>query len=65
LTAGDPPCCIYNMAARTGGGSTPNRAVRVPTDVWVAAKAEAKRRGETVSAAVVRFLRDYINGEKS
>lgn len=38
---------------------TPPRSVRVPTDVWEAAKQEADRRGETVSDAIVRFLRRY------
>lgn len=35
------------------------RAVRVPDPIWEAARREAERRGETVSAAVVRFLRRY------
>ena len=38
------------------------RTVRVPSDIWEAAKAEAERRDETVSAAVVRFLRRYGKG---
>lgn len=38
---------------------TPPRSVRVPTDVWQAAKNEAERRGETVTDAVVRFLARY------
>lgn len=38
---------------------TPMRSVRVPDDVWEAARAEAERRGETVSSAIVRFLRRY------
>ena len=40
---------------------TPPRSIRVPDDVWNAAKAEAERRGETVSDVVVRFLRRYGN----
>jgi len=40
-------------------GQTPVRSIRVPDDVWEAAKHEAARRGETVSDAVVRFLRRY------
>ena len=40
-------------------GPTPLRSVRVPDDVWQAAKAEAERRGETVTDAVVRSLRRY------
>ena len=40
---------------------TPLRSFRVPDDLWDAAKAEATRRGETVTDALVRFLRDYSN----
>ncbi len=38
---------------------TPPRSVRVADDVWLAAKAEAERRGETVTDAVLRFLTRY------
>jgi hypothetical protein len=38
---------------------TPPRTVRVPDAVWQAARAEAARRGESVSDAVNRFLRRY------
>lgn len=38
---------------------TPPRSIRVPDDVWRAAQAQAARRGETVTDAVVRFLRRY------
>ena len=46
---------------RRGSGlvNTPPRSIRVPNDVWAAAKAEAERRGETVTDAVLRFLRRY------
>jgi len=47
------------MAARTGRGETPPRSIRVPEDVWQAAKAEAERRGETVTDAILRFLIRY------
>jgi len=43
----------------TAQGNTPPRSVRVPDDVWQAAKDAADRKGETVSEAVVRFLRRY------
>ena len=43
-------------------GNTPPRSVRVPEDVWQAAKDAAERKGETVSGAVVRFLRRYGRG---
>jgi len=38
---------------------TPPRSIRVPDDVWRAAQDEAARRGETVTDAIVRFLRRY------
>lgn len=49
------------MGRREGAARdwTTPRAVRIPDDVWDAAKAEAERRGETVSAAILRFLRRY------
>ena len=38
---------------------TPPRSVRIPDDVWQAAKDAAGRKGESVSEAVVRYLRRY------
>ena len=38
---------------------TPPRSIRIPEDVWQAAKEAAKERGETVTDAVVRYLRRY------
>ena len=38
---------------------TPQRTVRVPDDVWAAAKARAEQRGETVTDAIVRALKRY------
>lgn len=43
---------------------TPMRSMRVPDDVWKAAQAEAERRGESVTAAVVKFLKRYGKGSK-
>lgn len=39
---------------------TPLRNVRVPDDVWNAAKAAAQGRGETVSEVINAALRRYI-----
>lgn len=44
---------------------TPPRSFRVPPEVWEAAKAEAERRGETVTDAVLRFLRRYGQSQTS
>ncbi len=41
---------------------TPPRSIRIPDDVWEAAKAEAERRGETVTDAILRFLQRYGRG---
>ena len=38
---------------------TPPRSIRVPDNVWIAAKIEAERRGETVTDAVIRLLIRY------
>lgn len=38
---------------------TPPRSIRIPDEVWNAAKTEAAQRGETVTDAVVRFLTRY------
>lgn len=35
------------------------RSVRVPDDVWEAAKKEAAKRGESVSEVILRSLRRY------
>jgi hypothetical protein len=39
---------------------TPARSVRVPDDLWAAAKAKAEERGETVTDALVRALERYV-----
>ena len=44
---------------RPATGRTPARSIRIPDDVWQAAKDAAEARGETVTDAVVRFLRRY------
>jgi predicted HicB family RNase H-like nuclease len=38
----------------------PARSVRVPDDLWAAAKAQAAQRGETVTDAVIRALKRYV-----
>jgi predicted transcriptional regulator len=39
---------------------TPNRVVRVPDDLWHAAQAIAKARGETLSDIIRDALRRYV-----
>lgn len=41
---------------------TPRRSVRVDDELWQDAQFEAERRGETVSDAVRRALREYVSG---
>lgn len=35
-------------------------ALRIPPDLWAAVKRKAADRGETVLAAVIRKLREYV-----
>lgn len=42
------------------GQQTPPRSVRVPEDLWQAAKARAEDKGETVTDAIVRALKRYV-----
>ena len=37
----------------------PARAIRVPDDLWAAAKKRADEKGETVSEAIRKFLERY------
>src|SRR5699024_3497871 len=56
------PDQVGGMMPRREGAErdwTKPRSIRVPDDVWEAAKAEAAERDETVSDAVVQFLRRY------
>jgi hypothetical protein len=39
---------------------TKARGIRVPDDLWEAAKAKAAERGETVTDAIIRALRRYV-----
>jgi predicted HicB family RNase H-like nuclease len=41
------------------------RNVRVPDDLWDAAKAEALRQGETVTEVIRRALRKYVGESPS
>lgn len=40
---------------------TPQRTIRVTSDVWEAAKTRAAERGETVTDVLVRALREYVS----
>lgn len=44
--------------------ATPLRNIRVPDDVWQAAKARAESEGTSVSAVIVAALRRYAKGAK-
>jgi hypothetical protein len=39
---------------------TPKHGVRVPDDLWRAAKRVAEDRGETLTAVIVRALERYV-----
>jgi len=46
---------------------TPNRSVRVPEQLWAAARAVAANHGETVTDVIVRCLQAYVrtNGDSN
>ena len=50
---------VTRQPRRPNGVESKNLNVRVPPDVLESAKAKAAEREETLSAAVVQFLRDY------
>lgn len=39
---------------------TPQRTVRVPDDLWAAAKRKAAGRGESVTDVIIRALKRYV-----
>lgn len=39
---------------------TPHVTMRIPPDLWQAAKARAAERGESVTAVVIRALKRYV-----
>lgn len=41
------------------------RAIRVEDELWRAAQRVAKDRGESLTAAIVRFLRRYVEDHPS
>lgn len=43
---------------------TPIRTVRIADDLWRAAQAAARRRGENVSDVIRRALETYIRGNR-
>ena len=46
-------------------GVTPVRNIRVPEELWRAAQAEAERRGETLTEAIIAALQRYVRaGER-
>lgn len=55
---------VDGLLAARRAGSTPLRSVRVPDEVWQAAKARAEAEGTTVSAVIVAAVRKYARGWK-
>lgn len=39
---------------------TPNRAIRIDTDLWRAAQAKARAEGKTVTGVIVAYLKRYV-----
>ena len=42
--------------------ATPPRSIRIPDEIWQAAKARAAREGTTVTAIIMKALRRYGAG---
>lgn len=40
---------------------TPTRAVRIPDELWTAAKTAAERQGTDVTSVIVSALRDFVD----
>lgn len=47
--------------ARPATGETPVRGIRVPDDLWAAAKEEARIEGRSVTDVVLADLHRYVN----
>ncbi|GGX40873.1 hypothetical protein [Streptomyces noursei] len=47
--------------SRPATGKTPLRNIRVPDDLWAAAKKEAKTEGRTLTDVIVGDLHRYVN----
>lgn len=41
-------------------GHTPRRTIRVPDELWEAAKEKADSQGRTISEVIVRALERYV-----
>lgn len=52
------------MSTWRRGHQTPTRNVRVPDEVWAAAKARAEAEDTTVTAVIVRTLIRYGKGKR-
>jgi predicted HicB family RNase H-like nuclease len=56
------------MSGQTGAvpnqPKTPQRAIRVPDELWKSAQAIAKRQGESLSEVVREALAEYVKRHK-
>jgi len=57
--------CIYKPLCTAYDGSMPkkrmkSRVIRVPDELWEAARAKADERGESLAEAIRAFLRRYV-----
>jgi hypothetical protein len=50
----------YTIAMVPNKPKTPMHPIRIPEELWVAARQVANARGESVSDVVRRALRDYV-----
>lgn len=54
------PCIDMAHTVAVKPTHTPPRSVRVPAELWDAAKTKAETRGETVTDVIVRALERYV-----
>ena len=54
----------YTIAMVPNKPKTPMHPIRIPEELWVAARQVANARGESVSDVVRRALRDYVTRAK-
>lgn len=50
--------------SRPATGKTPLRNIRVPDELWAAAKEEAQAEGRSLTDVIVSDLHRYVNGRR-
>lgn len=53
--------CEDRHVPRPATGETPVRNIRVPKNLWEAAKAKARAEGRTITDVLLAYLRRYVS----